>query len=383
LGKRVANLQRTFNNAQNILKILFILFRRAPVAAFFFYNLLVVQVQAEQIIWHDLKEFTIEGKGWSETKDFYDRLPAKAEKTVRPAVWNLSRDSAGICARFITDAPNISARWKLRKESLAMPHMPASGVSGLDLYAKEKNKWLWVGAAQPKNFPTNEATLVDGIAVHGGREFLIYLPLYNGVTSVEIGVPAGTKIRAAMPRLQKPIVFYGTSILQGGCASRPGMAYPAIIGRKLDWPTINLGFSGNAKSEPEIAQLLTELDPAVYVLDPVPNMDAALIRERMEFFVRTVRNSHPKIPIFLVESLAYTDGALVPKRKERYSSSNAALRDVFSKLKNSGVKNLHYVSGENLIGDDHEATVDGTHPTDLGFVRIAEKLEPVLRKFVK
>jgi len=233
------------------------------------------------------------------------------------------------------------------------------------------------------NFPTNEAVLAKGIDVHGQREFLIYLPLYNGVTSVEIGVPAGKSIRAATARLQKPIVFYGTSILQGGCASRPGMAYPAIIGRKLDWPTINLGFSGNAKSEPELAQLLAELDPAVYVLDPLPNMDAGLVRERMEVFVHTLRESHPKTPIVLVESLSYTDGALVPERKERFSSANAALREIFAKLKKSGVKNLLYISGENLIGDDHEATVDGTHPTDLGFVRMAEKIEPVLRKFVK
>jgi lysophospholipase L1-like esterase len=225
--------------------------------------------------------------------------------------------------------------------------------------------------------------LAQGIDVQGQREFLIYLPLYNGVTSVEVGVPSGKTIHAASPRLQKPIVFYGTSILQGGCASRPGMAYPAIIGRKLDWPTINLGFSGNAKSEPELAGLLAELDPAVYVLDPVPNMDAALVRERMEFFVRTIRESHPKTPIILVESLSYTDGALVAQRKERYSSANAALREVFAKLKKSGVKNLHFISGENLIGDDHEATVDGTHPTDLGFLRMAEKIEPVLRKFVK
>ena len=115
--------------------------------------------------------------------------------------------------------------------------------------------------------------LVKGLKP-GRREYVLYLPLYNGVQEVKIGVPEGATLEVAGPRPvgTKPIVFYGTSILQGGCASRPGMAYPAILGRRLDWPTINLGFSGNALSEPEVAQLLAELDPAVYVLDPLPNM---------------------------------------------------------------------------------------------------------------
>ncbi len=344
---------------------------------------LVSLAQENKVAWHDLRELEIEGKGWPDTKNFYDRLPARAEKMVRPPVWSLSEDSAGMSARFVTDAPTIFARWTLRKTQLAMAHMPASGVSGLDLYVKDRGQWRWVGAGRPQDSLTNEAVLVKNVAP-GSHEFLIYLPLYNGVRDVQIGFPEGaTFSKAANSKHEKPIVFYGTSILQGGCASRPGMAYPSIIGRKLDWPVINLGFSGNALSEPELAQLMAELDPAVYVLDPLPNMNAAMIRERMEPFVLRLRQAHPKTAIVLVESVFYADGFLVGKRKEHYTSSNEALREIFSKLKKSGVKDLHYISGENLIGDDGEGTVDGTHPTDLGFVRMAEKIEPVLRKLVK
>lgn len=336
----------------------------------------------DEIRWIDVRELTLEGQGWADTKSNYDRLPAKAEKIVRPAVWNLSRDSAGMCVRFATDATTISARWALKKESLSMPHMPASGVSGLDLYVKEQGKWHWVGAGRPRQFPTNEVVLVKTLEKKQ-REFILYLPLYNGVNSVHLGVPSDARLEKISAPAKKPVVFYGTSILQGACASRPGMAYPAMLGRRLDWPTINLGFSGNAWSEPELAELLAELDPVVYVLDPLPNMDADGVRKRMEPFVKTLRAAHPKTPIVLVETLRYTDAPFVESRRDRVETSNAALREVYERLKKSGEKNLHYISSEHLIGDDGEGTTDGTHPNDLGFFRMAATIEPVLKKLLK
>ncbi|MGZ5545699.1 MAG: SGNH/GDSL hydrolase family protein, partial [Limisphaerales bacterium] len=203
---------------------------------------------SKNLVWHDARVLTVEGKGWANTFQFYDRLPKTAKGVVRGPVWSLSQDSAGMAVRFVTDSTEISARWTLRRSELAMAHMPASGVSGLDLYTKENGKWHWVGAARPKQFPTNEVLLARGLK-GGTREYVLYLPLYNGVDAVEIGITPQSHLEAAPVRAQKPIVFYGTSILQGGCASRPGMAYPSIVGRWLDWPVINLGFSGNAHSE--------------------------------------------------------------------------------------------------------------------------------------
>jgi lysophospholipase L1-like esterase len=280
--------------------------------------------------------------------------------------------------RFVSDSPEISARWILRKSELAMAHMPASGVSGLDLYTKENGKWLWIGAARPRQV-TNEVTLVHGLKPVL-REYILYLPLYNGVESVEVGVTSKSTCDAPPVRAQKPIVFYGTSILQGGCASRPGMAYPAILGRWLDWPTINLGFSGNAWSEPELAQLLAQLDPSVYVLDPLPNMTESGVRERIEPFVKILRAAHPTTPIVLVENVEYCDGPFVEVRREKYVKCNAALQTAYKNLKRAGLKNIYYVPANNLLGHDGEATVDGTHPTDLGFERMAETMQPILRK---
>jgi hypothetical protein len=265
-----------------------------------------------------------------------------------------------------------------------MPHMPASGVSGLDLYVKAGDKWQWLGGGRPDKSPTDEKRLVGNMEP-GRREYLLYLPLYNGVEALEIGVPQEAKLEPATRRPDglKPIVFYGTSIVQGGCASRPGMAYPAILSRRLGREQINLGFSGSAWSEPEVAQLLAELDPAVYVLDPLPNMKEEWVAPRIEQLVRTLRGAHPTTPIVLVENIAYPDGDFVEPRRERYARANARLHETYGRLRRGGDKKLIYVSAKGLLGADTEGPVDGTHPTDLGFLRMADVIEPALRRALK
>ncbi len=337
------------------------------------------------VLWYDVKLLEVEGKGWSETKDPYDRLPAKAEGVVSDAVWGLSRNSAGLCARFVTDAATIRARWTLISENLAMPHMPATGVSGLDLYAKDgQGRWRWLANGRP-TAATNSLELAAGLP-SGEREYLLYLPLYNGISSVDLGIPKESKLAKAdayPANRARPIVFYGTSITQGGCASRPGMVHTAIIGRRLARPVINLGFSGNGRMEPEMAALLAELDPAVYVLDCLPNMTAAEVTERVEPFVLTLRAARPETPILLVEDRNYTDGFLVASKRERNESSHAALRASHERLTAAGVEHLHYLPGEFLLGDDGEGTVDSSHPTDLGFMRQAAAFQEVLEPLVR
>jgi len=336
--------------------------------------------------WYDIALLNLEGRGWTKTEAFYDRLPAKAKGIVREPVWNLSRDSAGMCVRFVTDATVVQTRWTLRSETLALPHMPATGVSGLDLYVRtEKGGWRWLSVGRPTKFPVNSVDLVKDIAA-GRREFLLYLPLYNGVQSVELGIPKDSTIAKAGPwgpGTRKPILFYGTSITQGGCASRPGMVHTAILGRWLNYPVINLGFSGNGKMEQEIADLLAELDPAVYLLDCLPNMTAAEVIERVEPFVRTLRKAHPKTPIVLVEDRSYTDSFLVTSKRQRNLDSRAALHSAHERLVAAGVQNLYYIPGETLLGDDGEDTVDSSHPTDLGFMRQANAFRPVIEKALR
>jgi hypothetical protein len=332
--------------------------------------------------WTDAKELGIGGKGWKNDSSFYYRLPANAEGHVPSAVWDLGKQTAGMYVHFFTDAPVIKAKWRLSSESLGMPHFAPTGVSGLDLYVRaDDNSWHWLGVGKPRNIE-NKETLVEGIP-SAKREYILYLPLYNGITYLEIGIPKENKIEKA-PRIKgKPIVFYGTSITQGGCASRPGMCATAILGRKLNREIINLGFSGSGKMEPEIARLISELDPEIYFIDCLPNLEAGEVALRVEPFIRILREAHPKTPIVLAEGITYDDGFLVKTRSLRYTDSRNALRNAYENLLNSGIRNLYYQIAEGELGSDGEGTVDGTHPTDLGFMRQADTYEPMLRSILQ
>ena len=330
--------------------------------------------ESDTTVWHDGKDLFIQGKGWSDTKAFYDRLPAKADGKVTKSVWSLSHHSAGMCIPFTSDAASIRVRWTLlHKGGLSMPHMPATGVSGVDLYSRDTSgRWVFVGNGKPSG-----ATNTARFSAPKGRPALLYLPLYNGVTSVEIGVPKGSTLTGADPakaRRRKPIVIYGTSITQGGCASRPGMASAAIMGRRLDTPVINLGFSGNGRMEPALANLLAELDPCVYVLDCLWNMSPTLVSTRIEPFVRTLRAARPETPILLAEDSSVRN--VCPTHKGRI------LRQIHKKLTAEGMKNLHLLPSLGMLGDDTEGTVDGCHPNDLGMMRqakvFADALSPLL-----
>lgn len=339
----------------------------------------------DDLQWIDARDLGIEGRGFEGTAHFYDRLPAGARGQVNDAVWKLQQHSAGMAVRFSTSAPEIGVRWKLRFPELAMSHMPATGVSGVDLYAAPGGRFRFAGVGIPAAFPDNTARL-PGSQDGKPCTFLLYLPLYNGVDSVEIGVGPGFALApAAQTAARRPLCFYGTSIVQGGCASRPGMAYPAIVGRRLGCPTINLGFSGNGRAEPALAELLTRLDPAAYVLDPLPNMIAEPAAERMESMARTLRRAHPGTPIVLVEHLRLTrlphpggDASM-----EQWQRINADLRGVVDRLSCDGVGGIHVVGWQSLLGDDQEGTVDGIHPTDLGFARMAEAIAGALRLLVR
>jgi hypothetical protein len=333
--------------------------------------------------WHDAKKFTVEGLGFKDLKSPYDRLPVRAENVVRKEVWNLSRDSSGVLVRFTAATKTIWARWTLTGKNLAGNNITAVASSGLDLYAKtDAGKWRWLGIGRPTQFPTNTEPLANAIPATP-REFMIYLPLRNAVTSLEIGVAKDAAISPGPSRRNaKPIVFYGTSITHGISASRAGMTHVAMLGRIFDRETINLGFSGNGKMEPEVTKFIAELDPAVFVLDCLPNMNAKDVTERAESCVKILRDAHPQTPIMLVEDRSYPDGWLIAARKKHNDDNHEAMKAVYARMKEEKIPNLYYLEADNLLGQDGEGTVDGSHPTDLGFTRQAAEFERVLRKIL-
>ena len=332
--------------------------------------------------WHDLTQWGVEGRGWNDTERFFDRLPARAQSTVSEAVWNLSRHSAGMSVRFVTDASTIRIRYSLLSDRLALPHMPATGVSGVDLYAQdEAGVDRWIAGVYPSEQHI-EVELTKDLP-QKSRTYTLYLPLYNGVDAMKLGVDPNASIEVIAPRDEPPILFFGTSIMQGACASRPGMAIPAILGRRLGKPTINLGFSGNGQMQPEVGTFLAELDPSVFVIDCLPNMTDSMISERTVPLVQQLKAKHSNTSIILVEGRMFSNAPFYPEKEKNHHRNRAALRNSFKTLIDTGVTGIYYLRGDGLLGDDAEATVDGSHPNDLGMVRYADAYEPMLRRVLR
>ncbi len=342
------------------------------------------------VIYADASSFPLYGKCVDETSARYERLPLELKDVTRGPLWNLGRNSAGLYVRFRSNSTRICARWKSTSPRQYMPHMADAGDSGLDLYIlTEKDGWRFAGSGFEwggRDKDVKNSTLVANMKPEM-REYMLYLSLYNGIDSLEIGVDEGSVIEApavASPRSDRPVVMYGTSILQGGCASRPGMAFTAILGRKLDREVINLGFSGNARLDYEIAEYIAKVsDPGLVVLDYVPNSSAELIGEKGERFFRIIRDAFPDVPVIFVEDPTFPHTRFDLKMLEEVTSKNEAQLALYKKLKKAGEKKLYYVSTDGLIGDDGEATVDGVHFTDLGMMRYVEKMLPVMRKALR
>ena len=333
-------------------------------------------------VWWDAKVFLkLEGQAWSDVKHPYDRLPAAIEKQLgaeNPGLVSKVFHTSGECFRFTTTARNFKFRWSLVSPSLSLGHMPASGVSGIDMYIFKQDSGIWIQRAIgiPKG---QDANISKGFCFPG-VPIMVYLPLYNGVKSFEIGVGPDDEIKPFdKPRssgIDKPVVFYGTSITQGGVASRPGMSFSAIVTRWLDVPLVNLGFSGSGKMEMVMCDYLSQIDASCYVLDCVWNMNPKMINERFEPFVRELKKRRPNVPIVLAEDAQVH----IPGGK---SSKGEMVKALFDKLKSQDPVlwgKLYLVPNAMQYCADHEGTVDGSHPNDWGMMHLAKGFAPVVAK---
>ena len=330
----------------------------------------------------DARSLQITGMAYDTPLAEYSRLPEQLRGEFRESLLSLGVNSAGIAVRFRSDSPVIAASWRVRN-NFSMNHMPDTGIRGLDLYTLDGDKWKYIGTAKPVAKESMSAFIRNGDSVM--REYIAYLPLYDGVESLEIGVEPdaflGKPINPALifSTERKPVIFYGTSITQGGCASRPGMAYPAILGRMLNRETINLGFSGNARMDKAIAKAINMVDFHTLVLDCLPNMNAQMVRDSAEYFIRTILSANPGKNFIMVENPRFPHLFIDSKNAAEIKEENEVWRSLYEKFRKEGYRNIKFVRGEGLIGDDNEATVDGVHLTDLGFQRFSESLVKFLR----
>ncbi|MDA3963885.1 MAG: GDSL-type esterase/lipase family protein [Planctomycetota bacterium] len=323
--------------------------------------------------WHDLLVEPLDGRAWDDVAKPTDRLPARAESLVREEVWNLSRQPVGLSVTFTTEATELFVRWAFDEPVRYNARSPGQRDAGLDCYGQDDDgAWYWVGAAPPLDRPSCclriNQTPLDGRR----RRYRLYLPNTHAPAALSLGVPAGASVQLGGRDPRKPVVYYGTSIVHAAGASRAGMGHTAILQRRLDLHLVNLGFSGNARLEPELAQLLAELDPALYVIDAMANNSPESARALLGPFIRSLRAAHSDTPILVVPDRLYTDHRFQPSRERSWAAKREVFDAVLAELAAEGVAGIHRLPHLDLFGTDTEGSVDGSHPSDLGAWRMAK-----------
>ncbi len=319
----------------------------------------------------------VSGLPWFEQdKPVLRRLPARSKDAFRPAVWALAQHPSGGRLRFRTDSLTIGIVAK-NPDTTTMPHMTSIGQSGFDLYVGED----YLGSAAPDK----DGRIVKEWTVgktNALRDITIYLPLYKGVAVEEITLDPKAKLESPKPfAVKKPVVYYGSSITQGGCASNPGMSFPAILGRWTDSDFVNLGFSGNGLGDTPVAVVMAEIEPACYVLDYWANPTASQFQATLPGFVDVLRKKHPKVPIIIPGPFYNVGEALEMGFAKEQIEKRKVARDFVEQRQKAGDIFIAYVDGFDLLWKDQAGgLVDGRHCNSLGFYFIARGMEPHLRR---
>lgn len=340
----------------------------------------------------DAQNLRVINKGWDNTLRPYTRIPAWLEDSVRPTLWERAQCSSGIGVRFATNSSRIGIHYELLWDTHLI-HMADTGLKGTDLYVWEGDSvWRHANTVRPylKDKESGEkiveGTYMSNLDTTRMTEYMVYFPLYDGVNKVEIKVDEGAVIDAGFIGLISPdtkIVTYGTSILQGGCASRTGMCATNIMSRELNCEVVNVGISGEGKMDFCMARALAQIEkPALYLLDPVPNCTEAMCDSLTYDFVNIIRKAHPDVPIVMLEGPIYPYARYDSHFGNYLPAKNAAFRRGYERLMAENPKNLYYVDSTNLDGIEDDGTVDGIHLTDLGFRHYADKLVPIIRQIL-
>ena len=348
------------------------------------FALIALAVSAQnKTVYYNMQDFTLLGRPMP-NQTVYQRFPDTIKNLLRKPVWDLSKNPTGFAVYFETNAKEISAKWKTGS-SVVFQHVAGTLVKGLDLYGLDNGTWYFAGVGKPNAAVYQEANLVkdmDGSM----RQYLLYLPDYETCDSLFIGVETGAIITKPQQNYfegQKPLVVYGTSIVQGASAMRSGMAYPAQLERRLKRETINLGFSGNGQLDSMLAVIMSGIDASIYVIDCGPNLTPAMAQAKTVPFLRQLHALKPAVPILIVENILYPTAKFNTVTKQKITEVNQIFKNAYTQLKKEGMRNLHYLEATNLIGGDGEATVDGAHMTDLGFYRITLAIEQKIKSIEK
>ena len=332
------------------------------------------KIEREGLTFYDIDETPFKIYGVFREGEHYVRMPTDTAKSVSERVVSLYRHSAGGRVRFVTNSPYVAVSIKLDRV-YKMSHFAFTGSIGCDVYSGTR----YIGTVVPPTNVTNEYEGVIDVPFNDEREYTINRPLYSETDKMYIGIKEGSILKAAPDyEIKKPIVYYGSSITQGGCASRPGNAYQSIISRELNADFINLGFSGSALAEDEMAEYIANLDMSAFVYDydhNAPNLEH--YKNTHEKFFKTIRKTQPDLPILMMTRPEYY-------LDEDESARLQVMLNTYNNAIAAGDKNVYYIKGPDLIESVREfALVDGGHPNDSGFVSMARVVGSKLKEIFK
>ncbi|EPY04250.1 hypothetical protein PAALTS15_26019 [Paenibacillus alvei TS-15] len=346
------------------------------------------RTNTSDVIWYSPLEapFAVAGLHWLSTEGKYRRLPVSPEHKIPEGVDWLADHTAGGQIRFVTDSSKLFLRVKLSGPH-DMYHMSATGQCGFDCYVEADGHLHYRSTTAGWNPRDSEYESVLFFRDEAEKRLVVLnFPLYQGVEEIMVGLKRDAIVESP-PAYEDPrkVIVYGTSITQGACAMRPGMCYTNILSRRINREFINLGFSGHGKGEAELAHIIASIsDPACLILDYEANsVSPERYAETLPRFVRIYREVHPEVPILILSRLAFSfirfdeeDSRLNQVRKHMQMTLVESLRQ-------AGDRHIYFCDGEQLLPQHAlECFVDGTHPTDLGFVQMADGLEPVLREIL-
>jgi hypothetical protein len=334
----------------------------------------------DDIILHDVRNAPFEIRGVFYEGDRFRRMPKAVADTVNDGVSHLSGHTSGGRVFFATDSECIALTCT-RPDFWAMGHMARTGNGGFSLYERRGGRWVYRATFVPPASPKGFSSIVSlGGAEH--RELMLQMPLYAPISSLYVGVAEGSELCACktLYTREKPVVFYGSSITQGGCACSAGSDYAGRVSRRFDTDYINLGFSGSAKGEKAMLEYIAGLDMSCFVYDYDYNApDAEHLRRTHYAGYRIVREANPDLPIIMMSAPNY----------DRIGHDMAERRDViaasYERALAEGDKNVYFVDGAVHFAtfNADECTVDTTHPNDLGFWRMAQAVGTVLEEIWK
>ncbi|MBQ3055761.1 MAG: hypothetical protein IJC88_06615 [Oscillospiraceae bacterium] len=330
------------------------------------------KVKQEGLVFRNCLEIPFSIHGLMREGDRFCRLPFETAKNISLPVSWLYANTAGGRVRFRTDSPYVAIHAEFGTLG-RFPHFAFSGSAGFDLYADGCYQGTFM---PPIDLEGGYESIVN---LDGGmHEITVNFPLYSEVKELFIGLDENASLFSPKEYAVKdPVVYYGSSITQGGCASKPGSTYQSILSNRLDCDYMNFGFSGNAKGEPAMAEYLASLSMSAFVLDYDHNAPThAHLEETHGRFFEIMRKAHPNLPILMMTRPVYFRG-------EWELGFERIVQNTYETARAAGDENVYLLTGDQLMAlVQDNGTVDNVHPTDSGFLSMANAIEPVLRKML-